>query len=231
MKKFWALTTALALSTLILVCGGPAFGQEPPRRTLHDAATGKLKPAELPRIFNLRTNAPLTKKVPFISNGTIVAAREALEDAERGPRDPARNLPPPALLISARATKRLVAASAWALMMAIPESTKIVPSGAKPKRRLSSIRPITKTCLLAQTTAAWDLTSAVSRGQPIAAKPGATCCRRSGKRSTTQMEKRRSQAIPTVTRFSAVPVQGIHMTRAATRPQPSTHREGASSVA
>lgn len=89
MKKFWALTTALALSTLILVCGGPAFGQEPPRRTLHDAATGKLKPAELPRIFNLRTNAPLTKKVPFISNGTIVAAREALEDAERGPRDPA----------------------------------------------------------------------------------------------------------------------------------------------
>lgn len=82
MKRLWVLRTAFAIVALVLLYGGLAFGQEPTRRTLHDAATGKLKPAELPVTSNLRTSGPLTKKLPFISNGTIVAAHEALSAAE-----------------------------------------------------------------------------------------------------------------------------------------------------
>jgi len=52
MKILWLLGTILA-SMLALLSGGPAFGQEPTRNTLHDAATGKLKAAELPVTFNL----------------------------------------------------------------------------------------------------------------------------------------------------------------------------------
>lgn len=81
MKRVLLLGTTFA-SMLALLSGGLAFGQEPTRNTLHDVATGKLKAAELPVTFNFVTNAPLTKKMPFISNGTIVAARQALEAAE-----------------------------------------------------------------------------------------------------------------------------------------------------
>jgi hypothetical protein len=81
MKRLWVLKTVFAIAALVLLYGGPAFGQEPTRRTLHDAATGKLKPAELPVNFN-RTGGPLTKRLPFISHGTMVAAHEALSAAE-----------------------------------------------------------------------------------------------------------------------------------------------------
>ncbi len=82
MKRLWVLKIAFAIVVLVLVYGGPGFSQEPTRRTLHDAATGKLKPAELPVTFNLRTGGPLTKRLPFISHGTMVAAQEALSAAE-----------------------------------------------------------------------------------------------------------------------------------------------------
>jgi hypothetical protein len=86
MNRCWLPRAALALSALTLLCCEAAFGQEPSRSMLRDAATGKLKPAELPRTVNLKTNAPLTKKMPFISNGTIVAVQDALEAAEGSPR-------------------------------------------------------------------------------------------------------------------------------------------------
>jgi hypothetical protein len=82
MKKLCALQTALTVFALANVWSGPAFGQEATRKTLHDAATGKLKPAEIPVTYNGVTNAPLTKKMPFISNGTIVAAQEAIRGEE-----------------------------------------------------------------------------------------------------------------------------------------------------
>jgi hypothetical protein len=82
MKRLWVLKITFAIVVLVLLYSGPAFGQEPPRRTLHDAAMGKLKPAQLPVTSNLRTSAPLTKRLPFISNGTMVAAHEALTAAE-----------------------------------------------------------------------------------------------------------------------------------------------------
>src|SRR5205807_8137092 len=81
MKRLWLPKTVLIL-TLALLFGGRVYAQETARNTLHDAATGKLKAAELPVTFNLLTNAPLTKKMPFISNGTIVAAQQALEASE-----------------------------------------------------------------------------------------------------------------------------------------------------
>jgi hypothetical protein len=84
MKTPWLLGP-IFVSMLALLSGGPASGQEPTRNTLHDVATGKLKAAELPVTFNLLAKAPLTKKMPFISNGTILAAQQAFEAAE-GPR-------------------------------------------------------------------------------------------------------------------------------------------------
>ncbi len=83
MKRLWVLKTAFAIAPLVLLLyGGSAFGQEPTRRTLHDAATGKLKPEHLPVTLNLLTSGPVTKRLPFISHGTIVAAHEALSAAE-----------------------------------------------------------------------------------------------------------------------------------------------------
>ena len=87
MKRLWLPKTVLVL-TLALLFGGRVSAQETARNTLHDAATGKLKAAELPVTFNLLTNTPLTKKMPFISNATIVAVRQALEEAERAEGDP-----------------------------------------------------------------------------------------------------------------------------------------------
>jgi hypothetical protein len=86
MKRLCLLGTIL-VCMLGLLSAGPAYGQEPPRKTLRDAATGKLKAAELPVTFNLLTNAPLRKKMPFISNGTILAAQQALEAAEENKED------------------------------------------------------------------------------------------------------------------------------------------------
>lgn len=74
MKTPWLLGP-IFVSMLVLLSGGPASAQAPTRNTLHDVATGKLKAAELPVTFNLLTKGPLTKKMPFISNGTILAAR------------------------------------------------------------------------------------------------------------------------------------------------------------
>jgi hypothetical protein len=82
-KKTLGAENSIAIVALVLLYGGPVFGQEPTRRTLHYAATGKLKPAELPVTSNLRTSGPLTKSLPFISHGTTVATHEALSAAEQ----------------------------------------------------------------------------------------------------------------------------------------------------
>ncbi len=90
MKTVSTLETMIAVVMLALLCGVPAFAQEATRNVLHDAAIGKLKPAQLPVLTGppgyVTPSAPtgfVTKKLPFISPGTIVAAQEALNAAGR----------------------------------------------------------------------------------------------------------------------------------------------------
>jgi hypothetical protein len=87
MSKFPALHIAFGLTTLAFFCGGPAFAQERTGKTLRDAAMGTLKRAQLPVTFNLRTNAPITKSMPFLSSGTIIAARDEIRMEEADAQD------------------------------------------------------------------------------------------------------------------------------------------------
>src|SRR5258708_29676253 len=75
----------IAAAALALLCAGPAFAQNQTRRVLHDAAMGKLRPARLPVSIVAPGNWPESKRVPFISPGTLVAAEQALKaTSERG---------------------------------------------------------------------------------------------------------------------------------------------------
>jgi hypothetical protein len=75
----------IAAAALALLCAGPAFAQTQTRRVLHDAAMGKLRPARLPVPIVAPGNWPESKRVPFISPGTLVAAEQALKaTSERG---------------------------------------------------------------------------------------------------------------------------------------------------
>jgi hypothetical protein len=87
MGKFPALHIAIGLTTFALLCGGPAFAQERTGKTLRDAAMGTLKPAELPVTFNLRTSGPISKSMPFLSSGTIIAAQDEIRDEEADAQD------------------------------------------------------------------------------------------------------------------------------------------------
>jgi hypothetical protein len=75
----------IAAAALALICAGPAFAQKQTRRVLHDAAMGNLRPARLPVPIFAPGNWPESKRVPFISPGTLVAAEQALKaTSERG---------------------------------------------------------------------------------------------------------------------------------------------------
>ena len=74
MTTFPRVVTAIASSlTVAMLCGGPAPapGQTATNSVIRDAATGKLKPAQLPILTGINT-------APFISRGTLVTAIEAL---------------------------------------------------------------------------------------------------------------------------------------------------------
>src|SRR5260370_16964324 len=69
----------IAAAALALLCAGPAFAQNQTRRVLHDAAMGKLRPARLPVPIVAPGNWPESKRVPFISPGTLVAPEQPLK--------------------------------------------------------------------------------------------------------------------------------------------------------
>src|SRR5260370_959123 len=86
----------IAAAALALLCAGPAFAQNQTRRVLHDAAMGKLRPARLPVPIVAPGNWPESKRVPFLSPATLVAAHQALKAARAPASDSAHPRPPQA---------------------------------------------------------------------------------------------------------------------------------------
>jgi hypothetical protein len=84
MKRATGLLLGLAgVAILLLALGGSASGGDQPILILRDAATGKLKPAELS--FHVTRNGAtrtVTRTLPFISPSAINAAEERLEGAD-----------------------------------------------------------------------------------------------------------------------------------------------------
>ena len=74
MTTFPRVVTALASSlTVAMLCAdpAPALGQTTTNSVIRSAATGKLRPVQLPSLTGIKT-------APFISSGTLVTAIDAL---------------------------------------------------------------------------------------------------------------------------------------------------------
>ncbi len=80
MKRTTAVVLALAaLVVFPLVLGGRASGVDQPILVLHDAAVGKLQPAKLTfQVTEGGKTRTITRTAPFLSNGTLASAQEAL---------------------------------------------------------------------------------------------------------------------------------------------------------